>query len=63
MLMNWIHWMAKELFVLFHFPCLPLLLNFDLFFWMSLLIMFFVHFIATASNTVLEEKKKYFFQK
>lgn len=29
-----------------------------IFFWMSLLIMFFVHFIATASNTVLEGKKK-----
>lgn len=49
--------MDEELFVLFHFPHLPLLLNLDFFSFMILLIMFFVSFIATASNTVLEEKR------
>lgn len=47
--------MDEELFVLFHFPHLPLLLNLD--FFNDPLIILFVSFIATASNTVLEEEK------
>lgn len=55
LLMNWIQWMAEVICFFFHIPHIPLLLNFD--FLDEPFNNVVCPFIATTSNTTLEEKK------